>query len=110
MNGEAVIISFHSETRKFESLSERNKFFTTLHGRKQTIRKADKKYVYHREGLLDEIPHIKVDNSVFIVAMEHMKRMMKFFDEWEKQVDVKTLPVFLDKDEIEELKKKKEVF
>jgi len=57
--------------------------------------------------LLDEIPHIKVDNSVFIVAMEHMKRMMQFFDEWEDKVRVKTFPVLLCRSEAKELKKER---
>ena len=53
--------------------------------------------------MLEEIPNIKVTNSVFIIAMEHMKRMMKFFDEWEDKIELKTFPVLLDKKEIKEL-------
>ena len=104
-NGEtAVLISFNTESVKFESNSERNKFFCGLHGRKQIIVKNEKRYEYKREGLLDEIPHIKVDNSVFIIAMEHMEKMMQFFDEWEDKVEVKTFPVLLDRSEAKELK------
>lgn len=102
----AVLISFDTVRERFESASERNRFFWALHGRKQTIIKSEKRYEYMREGLLEEIPNIKVDNSVFIVAMEHMKRMMEFFDEWEDKVAVRTFPVLLDRKELKELKAK----
>jgi len=106
-NETAILISFDTDTEKFESLSERNRFFWGLHGRRQTIIKNEKRYEYEREGLLDEIPHIKVDNSVFIVAMEHMKRMMEFFDGWEDKVEVKTFPVLLGRSEAKELRKER---
>jgi len=38
--------------------------------------------------------------------MEHMKRMMKFFDEWEDKIELKTFPVLLDKDELKEIETK----
>lgn len=106
-NETAILISFDTDTEKFESLSERNRFFWGLHGRKQTVIKNEKRYEYEHEGLLDEIPHIRVDNSVFIVAMEHMKRMMQFFDEWEDKVEVKTFPVLLGRSEAKELRKER---
>ncbi len=100
----AILISFNTKSCKFESNSERNKFYSGLHGRKQIIIKKEKRYVYKREGLLDEIPHIKVDNSVFIVAAEHMNRMMQFFSKWEDKVNVRIFPVLLDSSEAKELK------
>ncbi len=104
----AVLISFNTEAEKFESASERNRFFWALHGRRQVVIKSEKRYEYHKEGLLEDIPHIKVDNSVFIVAMQHMKRMIEFFNEWEDKVEFKTFPVLLDRKEIKELQKTKE--
>jgi hypothetical protein len=104
----AVLISFDTESEKFESASERNKFFAGLHGRKQTIKRGDRKYVYRRAGLLDEVPHIPIENSVFIVAMEHLKRMEKFFDSWEDKVRVQAFPVLLTEKNAEKLKGKKE--
>ena len=100
----AVLISFDTIREKFESASERNRFYWKLYGRKQVVVKSSGRYEYNREGLLEEIPHIKVANSVFIDAMEHMKRMMKFFDEWEDKIELKTFPVLLDKKELRELK------
>ena len=99
----AILISFDTVREKFESPSERNRFYWKLYGRKQVVVKQSKRYVYQREGILEEIPHIKVADSVFIVAMEHMKRMMNFFDQWEDKVELKTFPVILDKKEEKEL-------
>jgi hypothetical protein len=100
---EAILISFDTIKEKFDSPSERNRFYWELYGRKQVVIKHSKRYEYEREGLLEDIPHIKVANSVFIIAMEHMKRMMKFFDEWEDKVELKTFPVLLDKKEMKEV-------
>ncbi len=105
----AILISFDTDSEKFESRTERNRFFSKLHGRKQIITKNSGRYVYHREGLLTGIPHIKVDNSVFIVALEHMKRMMQFFREWEDKVQVRTFPVLLADKELKKLEKEVEV-
>ena len=99
----AILISFDTDSEKFESRSERNKFYSSLHGRRQIIKKESGRYVYRREGVLDQVPHIKVDSSVFIVALEHMKRMMEFFDEWEDKVLVKSFPVLLDKEEAKKI-------
>jgi hypothetical protein len=99
----AILISFDTVKEKFESPSERNRFYWELHGRKQVVIKQSGRYEYNREGLLEEIPNIKVSDSVFIVAMEHMKRMQQFFNTWHDKVEVETFPVFLDE------KKKKEL-
>ena len=99
----AILITFHIDSEKFESPSERTKFFEKLYGRRQIIRKEKKVYEYHREGVLDTMNHIKVDNSVFIIAMQHMERMMRFFDEWEEKVMVNSFPVLLDKKQIKKI-------
>ncbi|MBU3905153.1 MAG: hypothetical protein KJ906_03330 [Nanoarchaeota archaeon] len=101
--GTAILISFDTNSEKFESRTERNKFFSDLHGRKQIIIKEKKRYEYRRPGVLDEVPHIPVDSSVFIIMQEHMKRMEQFFNEWDDKVLVKTFPVLLNEDEVEQL-------
>lgn len=108
-NRTAILITFHTQSEKFKSPSERNKFFAELYGRKQIIPKENKKYIYRREGLLDTMNHIKVDNSVFIVALEQMKRMEKFFKEWEDKVMVKTFPVLINENQAEKLEEGTEV-
>ncbi|MDD5416509.1 MAG: hypothetical protein PHU12_00875 [Candidatus Aenigmarchaeota archaeon] len=102
-NTTAILISFDTQNEKFESPSEKSKFFEKLYGRNQTIKKEKKKYFYRRTGLMDEVPHIKVDNSVFIIAMEQMKMMEQFMNEWEEKVMFKTFPVLLDEEEAEQL-------
>ncbi len=105
-NGDAaILISFHTEVEKFSSAVERNKFFHELHGRKQIIIKGQRRYEYRRPGLLDEIPHIPVDPSVFIIAREHFRRMENFMNEWEDKVMFKSFPVFLKRKEMQMLEK-----
>ena len=94
---QAVIITFHTNNERFDSGYERIKFFKELHGWKQTVPNGDKKYVYRRSGLLDEVPHVKLADSVFAVAMEHMKRMEQFFNEWEEKVDCEMLEIMMSK-------------
>ena len=96
-NGAAVIITFDTQAKKFDSDYERNKFFRELHGWKQTVPSGGKRYEYRRPGLLDEIPHIRVADSAFIVAMEHMKRMEQFFDEWHDKVRCEMMKVMMDR-------------
>jgi len=100
----AVLISFDTVREKFESASERNRFYWELHGRKQVVVKQSGRYEYDREGLLETIPNIKVADSVFIVAMEHMKKMMEFFKEWHDKVEFETFPVLLDERKKRELR------
>ena len=105
----AILISFDTLKEKFESASERNRFFWELYGRKQVVVKQSGRYEYDREGLLEEIPHIKVADSVFIIAMEHMKKMMDFFKEWQDKVEFETFPVLLDERKKRELEKEIEI-
>ena len=91
----AVLITFDTVKENFESASERNRFFWELYGRKQVVTKDSGRYEYEKEGLMDEIPHLKVSNSVFIIMQEHMKRMMEFFEEWDDKVEFDTFPVLL---------------
>src|SRR3989344_841191 len=95
----AVLISFSTDMEKFSSAVERNKFFHELYWRKQIIIKGQRRYEYRRPGLLDEIPHMPVDPSVFIIAREHFRRMENFMDEWEDKVLFKSFPVLLKRKE-----------
>lgn len=94
----AVLITFTVNTERFDSNSERNKFYKELYGWKQVVKKEDKRYTYRREGLLDEIPNIRVDRSVFIIMKRHMDRMRKFLDEWEDKIKWDKFDVLLDKE------------
>jgi len=101
----AVLISFTVTTSKFDSMSERNKFYKELYGWKQIVKKQEKRYVYRRDGLLDEIPHIKVDKSIFIIMKRHMERMRRFFEEWEDKIKWDKFDVLLDEEREEMLRR-----
>lgn len=115
-----VLITFSVNSQKFESHYERNKFFRGLYGWKQMIRKEvivktgkkpkneEKVYTYRREGLLDEIPHEKVDQSSFLIPEDDFDRIEKFFDEWHNKVIWKTFKVLLDRD-IDEIEEDEEI-
>jgi len=94
----AILITFTVKTSRFDSNSERNKFYKELYGWKQIVKKEEKRYTYRRDGLLDEIPHIKVDRSMFIIMKRHMERMRRFLDEWEDKIKWDMFDVLLDKE------------
>ncbi len=98
----AVLITFSVITRNFDSKYERNKFFRELYGWKQIVKKQEKRYTYRRQGLLDEMPHFRVDQSMFVIARKHMERMKRFLEEWEDKVDWNLFDVLLN-DEQEEM-------
>lgn len=99
----AILICFDTKKSKFSSASERNRFYWGLYGRKQVIIKKERRYEYYRGGILEEIPHIKVDNSVFIIAKNYLKKLMDYFKMWEEKVEVKTYPVLIDEKEAKKL-------
>ena|SRR3989344_2795238 len=84
---EAVIITIHTRADRFASGYERSKFFRELHGWNQTVPHEQKRYVYRRRGVLDDVPHVKIADSVFMVAVQHMERMRTFLDGWEEKVE-----------------------
>ncbi len=94
----AVLIAFSVQSQKFESNYERNKFFRALYGWKQIIPKENKEYTYRREGVLDEMPHAKVDQSSFIVPEDNFDQIMDFFEQWSNKVMLKTFKVLLDRE------------
>ena len=104
----AVLICFSVKSGRFESHYERNKFFRGLYGWKQMIAKKivvgekprmqKEFYTYRREGLLDEMPHKKVDQSSFIVPEDDSDRIINFMEEWHNKVIWKTFKVLLEED------------
>lgn len=98
-----VLVTFTTRSKNFDSNYDRNKFFRELYGWKQTIPKEKKTYEYHREGLLDEMPHMKVGQSSFIVPADNFDRLMEFFDEWHNKVMWKTFKVLLDNSEMKKM-------
>jgi len=93
----AIIISFDTRSDKFESNYERNKFFRELHGWEQVVPHGQKKYRYYRPGLLNEIPHVKISDSVFMVEEDHTERIKEFFDQWRRKVEYELLQVIVER-------------
>ena len=103
MEKRAVLICFNVRSEKFDSNYERNKFFRGLYGWKQMIRKEmadgeEKTYVYERSGLLDEIPHKKVDQSSFFINADDADEIFRFFEEWIDKVMFNSFKVILEDD------------
>ena len=99
----AVLICFNVRSDKFGSNYERNKFFRGLYGWKQMIKKEtaggkEKTYVYERGGLLDEIPHKKVDQSSFFIDTDDADEIFRFFEEWTDKVMLNAFKVILEDD------------
>jgi len=108
----AVLVAFSVKSGKFESHYERNKFFRGLYGWKQMIRKEvvaregekpkvkteEKFYTYRREGVLDEMPHERVDQSSFVVPEDEFDKIESFFKTWRNKVMWKTFRVLMDED------------
>lgn len=92
----AALISYDARSDQFDSMYERNKFYRGLFGYKQTVRRNDKVYHYDKDGLLDEVPHIKVEDSVFIIGREHLNKFRTYFTQWSGKVDVQTFKITLD--------------
>ncbi|MBI4895144.1 MAG: hypothetical protein HY831_01495 [Candidatus Aenigmarchaeota archaeon] len=108
-NEKVVIVSFDTVSENFDSNYERNKFFRELYGWQQVIPGERKNYSYRRPGLLDEIPHKKISSSVFMIALEHMKRMEDFFDQWSQKVEYDMIEVILERERIlKDLRRRRE--
>lgn len=98
----AILVCFNTDSKKFKSTHERNVFYRELYGYKQVVTKREKTYTYQKEGVLTQIPNMRVDNSSFIVAQNHLREVEKFFDEWEQKVRWRMLKVLMD-DEMERI-------
>ncbi|MBI1978990.1 MAG: hypothetical protein HYS62_02940 [Candidatus Aenigmarchaeota archaeon] len=92
-----ILITFTIKSQKFKP-SEKTFFFRKLYGWKQVVPNENKVYEYERPGILDEIPHEKVDQSSFLVPENHADELMDFFDEWHNKIMLKTFKVLLDRE------------
>lgn len=106
-----VIISFSTRREKFRSMGERNQFFRELYGWKQVVIKNGKRYDYSRKGVLGEMPHVKIEDSVFMIPEDHLKEVNEYFNKWKEMVDFHMMKMMLlEKKMIEEMRKSFEEF
>ncbi|MFP4038777.1 MAG: hypothetical protein ACLFTA_03265 [Candidatus Nanohaloarchaea archaeon] len=102
----ASLLTYKTHREKFKSMYERNQFYRGLFGYKQTVKKNGKKYEYEKDGLMDEVPNVRIDDSVFIVAKEACEKVDVYFQEWGEKVTHHIFKVIIDKpDLIEALEK-----
>jgi len=90
-----MIITFHTRRERFDSDYDRVKFFKGLHGWNQVVPNKQKRYVYRRHGILEGVPHVKVADSTFIVAMENAKRIMEYFEDWSDKVEFEMMEAMM---------------
>lgn len=95
MSKKASLLTYNTERDKFESVYERNKFYRGLFGYKQTVKRNGKKYEYEKDGLMDEIPNVRIDDSVFILSNQHVKRVERYFTDWGEKVSHHIFKVLL---------------
>lgn len=82
----ASLLTYKTHRKKFESMYERNQFYRGLFGYKQTVKRNGKEYEYEKEGLMDEVPNVRIDDSVFIIARECRGDVDEYFQDWGKKV------------------------
>lgn len=100
----AAIVTFHTHSERFSSPYERIKFFRGLHGWKQVVPREEKRYAYWRAGLLDDVPHVKIADSVFAVMLKDMERIIEYFEQWDDKIDFDTMRVLMERKKFETFK------
>jgi len=93
-----IIISYWQKGR---SPVERNQFNRKFLGYKDKSQFG--KYTYYRGGLITEIPHVHVSNSLFIILEDDLKQVKNFCDDY--NVDLFIRKVVLTKSDIKALLK-----
>ena len=92
----AIIISFDTHRQSFQSASERNKFFRGLYGWEQSVPRNGKTYHYWRSGVLEDVPHVKISDSVFAIEKTNAEKIMEYFDEWEDKIELEMFEVLME--------------
>jgi len=96
----SMIISFSINSGICKSPSEKTKFFKKLYGWNQKVPGKKKEYEYRREGVLDEVPHMRISQSSFIIPEEDFEKISQFFEEWQKKVIFNAFKVLIEDESI----------
>ncbi len=99
---EASLLTYSTKKKNFDSVYERNKFYRGLFGYRQTVKKNGKTYEYDKDGLMDRIPNLRIDDSVFIIAEKRTHQVREYFLEWEPKVSYHIFTVLIKEQEIME--------
>ena len=96
----ASLITYNTHREHFESVYERNKFYRGLFGYKQTVKKNGKTYEYEKDGLMDEVPNCRIDDSVFIIAEKNVERIKEYLKGWNEKVSFNVFSVLIEDEKI----------
>ncbi|MDY6776855.1 MAG: hypothetical protein SVQ76_01990 [Candidatus Nanohaloarchaea archaeon] len=100
MSVEAALITYETRLERFESRSERNRFYRGLYGYRRKVRRNEEVYRYEKPGLVGETDHLKVSDSVFIVRREDLEKFRKYFEEWVGKVEHEIYMIELEDEEM----------
>lgn len=97
---EAALLTYNTEREKFESVYERNKFYRGLFGYRQTVKKNGKKYEYEKDGLMDKVPNVRIDDSVFIMNEKSVPEVEEYLSKWGDKVSYHIFTVIVEEQTI----------
>ncbi len=96
-----ILICYTLDKSRFTQVV-RNRFRKELLGYTDFSNKG--RYKYHRTGLLDSVPHIKLIRSIFIIKKENREKFITFLDKYNAKYFVRD--VRLTEDDIAKLEQK----
>ena len=85
MNGTIVIFQLPPKTNN----TTLSKFCQKLYGQDTSSHQG--KYKYHRHGLLDDIPHIKLIRGVIIIPTEHKEQVIELLKQHSAHYHTRTI-------------------
>lgn len=103
-----VLVTYDTQKENFKSLYDRNKFYRKLFGYKQKVKKNDKYYEYEKDGIVDEIPCLRIEDSVFLIPEENYPQLEKYLKKWENKVNYQSFDILLKERRWSTMIKKKE--
>lgn len=93
MNGNIIVFRFKGKTEQ-KSI---NQFCKKFYG--QNTSSHGGKYQYRRQGLLDNIPHIKLIGGVIIVTKDFAEKVIEFLKEYNAEFYIRDV-ILLDEDKV----------
>ncbi len=73
------------------------------------MKRNGKTYEYDKDGLMDEVPNVRIDDSVFIIKEEYNSQVKAYFTDWGDKVSYHLLKVIVDDQKLLEKLNKGEI-
>jgi len=95
MQGKLVVFRVYKNTKEGAGTSPTfiNRFVQKFYGQDTTNHKG--KYKFHRHGLMEDIPHIKLIRGVIIIRGSDLEKVLNFLNEYNAEVytrDITLIP------------------